>query len=51
MAETKPAPVETPAAADGEDDEGGDGEEGGKILTKKEKEKLKKEKEKVSIFP
>ncbi|CCO37330.1 Eukaryotic translation initiation factor 5B Short=eIF-5B [Rhizoctonia solani AG-1 IB] len=47
VAETKPAPVETPAAADGEDDEGGDGEEGGKILTKKEKEKLKKEKEKA----
>ncbi|KAH7344044.1 hypothetical protein B0J17DRAFT_645130 [Rhizoctonia solani] len=45
--ETKPAPVEVPAEADGEDDEQGDAEEGGKILTKKEKEKLKKEKEKA----
>ncbi|KAJ1308396.1 hypothetical protein OPQ81_004102 [Rhizoctonia solani] len=45
--ETKPAPVEAPVEADGEDDEHGDGEEGGKILTKKEKEKLKKEKEKA----
>ncbi|KAG8763881.1 hypothetical protein FRC11_010001 [Ceratobasidium sp. 423] len=45
--ETKPASVEAPVEADGGDDEEGDGEEGGKILTKKEKEKLKKEKEKA----
>ncbi|CAE6404362.1 unnamed protein product [Rhizoctonia solani] len=50
VVETKPIPVETPATADGGDNEEGDGEEGGKLLSKKEKEKLKKEKEKVSVF-
>ena len=44
--EATPAPAETPATAppkeDGEEKEDGDGEEGGpKILSKKEKEKLK----------
>ena len=50
--EATPAPAETPAAApskeDGEEKDDVDEEEGGpKILSKKEKEKLKKEKEKV----
>lgn len=47
-----PIPAETPAAAPPKEDdveqEEGDGEEGGpKVLSKKEKEKLKKEREKV----
>ncbi|CAE6451660.1 unnamed protein product [Rhizoctonia solani] len=43
-AEAEPAAVE---ATRGEEDEQGDDGEGGKILTKKEKEKLKKDKEKA----
>jgi hypothetical protein len=50
VVESKPTPTETNGAADGGgEDQDEQGDEGGKVLSKKEKERLKKEKEKVHL--